>query len=129
MVLKQLDDYANNIIEARRKEATHLLPDLSSHYPTNCESANRVPHLLIDQMAVCEYVKAGGLDPSRLQQTSPYGAGGLSIVQNTQRHSWVEAGARGSVADITGGGHEVDSAHSSPGVQRVCIFLFNYITY
>lgn len=124
VVIKQLSDYAAKIIEARRKEAPHLLPDLLSHYPANCELANKLPHLLIDQMAICEYIKAGGIDPSRLQQTSPYGAGGLHLVSENQRHSWVETGARGSVVDISYG-HEIDSANSSPGVQRVsCLILY-----
>lgn len=69
-------------------------------------------------MAVCECVKAGGLDPSRLAQTSPYGAGGPGIIAGSQRHSWIETGARGSVVELVSG-QDVDSVSSSPGVQRV----------
>lgn len=69
-------------------------------------------------MAVCECLKNGGLDPSRLQQTSPYGAGGPGIIAATQRHSWIETGARGSVVELITG-QDVDSVSSSPGVQRV----------
>lgn len=87
-------------------------------------------------MAVCECIKSGGLDPSRLAQTSPYGAGGPGVIAGSQRHSWVEVGARGSVIDI-GTTQDVDSVSSSPGIQRVklhisfstvhfmiCIYLF-----
>nr|CAI5832917.1 unnamed protein product [Callosobruchus analis] len=114
--LKDLTDYAQQIVSARQQEAPHLLPDLLDHYPIDCEMANKVPHLLIDQMAVCECVKQGGIDPSRLQQTSPYGAGGPGMIVGTQRNSWIENGARGSLIELPA--QEVDSAASSPGVQR-----------
>lgn len=68
---------------------------------------------------MCECIKIGGLDPSRLAQTSPYGAGGPGLVSAQHRHSWVEVTARGSLVDIPG--QEVDSVSSSPGVQRVNI--------
>lgn len=68
-------------------------------------------------MAVCEYVKLGGLDPSRLQQTSPYGAGGPGIALGSQRNSWIESGARGSIVELPA--QEGDSASSSPRVERV----------
>lgn len=71
-------------------------------------------------MAICENVKSGGLDPSRLAQTSPYGAGGPGVVAGGgQRNSWIE-NARGSIIELTSSTTEVDSASSSPGVQRVC---------
>lgn len=70
------------------------------------------------QMAVCECLKSGGLDPSRLQQTSPYGAGGPGIMASSQRHSWIEAGARGSVVELITG-QDVDSVSSSPVAQKV----------
>ncbi|CAH1970258.1 unnamed protein product [Acanthoscelides obtectus] len=114
--LKDLSDYAMQIVVARQEEAPHLLPDLLDHYGVDCEPANKVPHLLIDQMAVCECVKQGGIDPSRLQQTSPYGAGGPGIIVGNQRNSWIENGARGSLIELPAA--EVDSAASSPGVQR-----------
>ena len=68
-------------------------------------------------MAVCENVKSGGLDPSRLAQTSPYGAGGPGVVVGGQRNSWIE-NARGSIIEMNTN-QEVDSASSSPGFQRV----------
>lgn len=70
-------------------------------------------------MAVCEYVKQGGIDPSRLQQTSPYGGGGPGLIVGSQRNSWIENGARGSIVELPV--QEVDSAASSPGVQRVSL--------
>lgn len=45
-----LADYAQKLIEARKLEGTHLLPDLLSHYSNNCEVANKLPHLLVDQV-------------------------------------------------------------------------------
>ncbi|XP_044744134.1 protein EFR3 homolog cmp44E isoform X2 [Coccinella septempunctata] len=115
--LKSLEEYASQIIEARRQEAPHLLPEFMVHYPSNSEGAGKVPHLLIDQMAVCEYVKSHGIDASRLLQTSPYGAGGPGIVAaGAHRNSWIDT-ARGSITELAGV-NEVDSAASSPGVQR-----------
>lgn len=77
-------------------------------------------------MAVCDFLKAGGLEPSRLAQTSPYGAGGPGVVAGNHRHSWIESSARGSVVDISAG-QDVDSVSSSPGVQRVILFIFFYL--
>nr|CAH7716744.1 unnamed protein product [Callosobruchus chinensis] len=114
--LKDLTEYAQQILSARQQESPYLLPELLDHYGVDCEMANKVPHLLIDQMAVCDCVKQGGIDPSRLQQTSPYGAGGPGIIVGTQRNSWIENGARGSIIELPA--QEVDSAASSPGVQR-----------
>ncbi|XP_044264219.1 protein EFR3 homolog cmp44E isoform X1 [Tribolium madens] len=116
VTIPPLLEYANQIVEARTQEAPHLLPDLMVHYPQDSEVANKVPHLLVDQMAVCENLKSGGIDPSRLAQTSPYGAGGPGVVGGGQRNSWIET-ARGSVIDINAP-QEVDSVSSSPGVQR-----------
>lgn len=35
------------------------------------------------------------------------------------RHSWVDSAGRNSLADINSGGPELDSAGSSPSVQKV----------
>ncbi|XP_030764003.1 protein EFR3 homolog cmp44E isoform X2 [Sitophilus oryzae] len=115
--IQPLADYALKLIEARREEAPHLLPDMLSHYPSECESASKLPHLLVDQMAICDYLKSSGIDSSRLSQTSPYGAGGPGIIVGSQRHSWMEPNPRGSIIEIPSA-HEVDSAASSPGVTR-----------
>lgn len=112
-----LSDYANRLVEARKEDGPHLLPDMLSHYPADCEPANKTPHLLVDQMAVCDYLKASGIDATRLSQTSPYGTGGPGMTAGTQRHSWMDGSARGSVMEIPSV-HEVDSAASSPGVSR-----------
>ncbi|ENN74642.1 hypothetical protein D910_09626 [Dendroctonus ponderosae] len=117
MNIQSLSDYSSRLIEARREEASYCLPEMLTQYPAHCESISKMPHLLVDQMAVCEYLKASGIDPSRLAQTSPYGAGGPGAIAGSQRHSWMEAGARGSIMEIPSV-HEVDSAASSPGVTR-----------
>lgn len=49
--IQPLLDYANQIAEARKQEAPHLLPDLLTQYPANCEVANKLPHLLVDQVS------------------------------------------------------------------------------
>lgn len=118
------------IVETRRTDAPHLLPELLEHYPSDCEAAKKVPHALIDQLAVCESLKAAGMDPTRLQQFSPYGAGAAGPLSggpgHHHRHSWVEVTARGSVVDIGNGPPDVDSISSSPGLPRVsfCYFVF-----
>ena len=49
------------------------------------------------------------------------------IPKNIYRHSWVDNAGRSSLGDINGGTTELDSAGSSPGVQRV--FNNFFITY
>ncbi|CAG4951815.1 unnamed protein product [Parnassius apollo] len=118
--LPALKEYADKIIEARREDAPHLLPPLLEDYDDLSPSKmpSKLPFLMIDQMAVCECVKACGLDASRMQSPLPYSAAAAALAH---RHSWVEAGAaqgRDSLADIAAGPAELDSANSSPGVQR-----------
>lgn len=48
--IQQLSDYAVRLIEARREEAPHCLPEMLSHYPPECEPINKMPHLLVDQV-------------------------------------------------------------------------------
>lgn len=50
VTIKPLSDYAAQIVEQRKQEAPHLLPDLLAHYPAGAEVANKLPHLLIDQV-------------------------------------------------------------------------------
>lgn len=64
-----------------------------------------------------ECLKGAGFDVSRLQGTTPYSTGSAILAH---RHSWVEAGVRGSSSDLNSFQIEVDSENSSPGVQRVC---------
>ncbi|XP_013181895.1 PREDICTED: protein EFR3 homolog cmp44E isoform X2 [Papilio xuthus] len=121
LVLPALKDYVSKIIEARREEAPHLLPPLLEDYDNLSPSRmpSKMPYLMIDQMALCECVKASGIEGSRLQSPLPYSAGGAPGLAH--RHSWVEAGAaqgRDSLADIAAGPAELDSANSSPGVTR-----------
>ncbi|KAL1514341.1 hypothetical protein ABEB36_003614 [Hypothenemus hampei] len=118
--IQVLSDYAMRLVEARKEEAPHSLPEMLSHYPADLEPINKMPHLLIDQMAVYDYLKATGIDASRLSQSSPYGAGGPGLLAGGHRHSWMDVGARGSTIEIPSL-HEVDSAASSPGVTRKLI--------
>lgn len=117
-----LADYASKIVETRRSDAPHLLPELLPHYPLDNESAKKLPHAMVDQMAVCEALKVSGMDSTRLSQGLPYGAGAPGPLSSQHhRHSWVEVGARGSVVDIANGPQDVDSVSSSPGLPRVNI--------
>ncbi|KAJ8966268.1 hypothetical protein NQ317_004486 [Molorchus minor] len=140
--IKPLADYASQIVEARQQEAPHLLPELLSHYPSIYEVANKLPHLLVDQkrvqcfspimgtargtvlsqrktfrMAVCENIKLGGIDPSRLQQNVSLWCWGSWNNSRLKRNSWIENGARGSIIELPA--TEGDSANSSPGVLKV----------
>ncbi|KAJ8709972.1 hypothetical protein PYW07_009338 [Mythimna separata] len=120
MMLPRLADYIHKIIAARREEAPHMLPPLLEDYDELPPSKmpNKLPYLMMDQMALCEILKSHGIDSSRLASNSPYAAGNVAA---PHRHSWVEAGAaqgRDSLAEITAPGTELDSANSSPGVQR-----------
>ncbi|XP_018394069.1 PREDICTED: protein EFR3 homolog cmp44E-like [Cyphomyrmex costatus] len=106
-----LMDYAKKVIEARRNDSPHLLPDLQSQYDIGLTS-RLAPTLLVDQTVVSECLKGAGLDSGKLQQGSGYSGNSLQ-----HRHSWVDAG-RNSLADINSGGPELDSGGSSPGVQK-----------
>ncbi|KAG5346289.1 EFR3 protein, partial [Acromyrmex charruanus] len=106
-----LMDYAKKVIDARRNDSPHLLPDLQSQYDTGLTS-RLAPALLVDQTVVSECLKGAGLDSGKLQQGSGYSGNSLQ-----HRHSWVDAG-RNSLADINSGGPELDSGGSSPGVQK-----------
>ena len=63
-----------------------------------------------------ECLKGAGFDVSRLQGTTPYSTGSAILAH---RHSWVEAGVRGSSSDLNSFQIEMDSENSSPGIQRV----------
>lgn len=56
--IKPLTDYANKIVDARKAEAPQLLPELLIHYPSDCEVANKLPHLMVDQVIRNEFVLA-----------------------------------------------------------------------
>lgn len=43
------------------------------------------------------------------------------------RHSWVDSTGRNSLGDINGGTAELDSAGSSPGVQKVRFIYIKWI--
>lgn len=110
--ITSLMDYANKIVEIRRKEAPHLLPDLQSQYD-NGLSSRLAPALLVDQTVLSECLKGAGLDSGKLQHGSGY-----STVSLQHRHSWVDSAGRNSLGDINSGNTELDSGGSSPGVQK-----------
>ncbi|XP_026673415.1 protein EFR3 homolog cmp44E isoform X2 [Ceratina calcarata] len=110
--ITSLMDYAIKIVEIRRKEAPHLLPDLQSQYDSGL-SARLAPTLLVDQTVLSECLKGAGLDSGKLQQGSGY-----SSISLQHRHSWVDSTGRNSLADINSGATELDSGGSSPGVQK-----------
>ncbi|XP_075985112.1 protein EFR3 homolog stmA isoform X1 [Anticarsia gemmatalis] len=90
-VLPRLADYIHKIVSARREEAPQLLPPLREDYEdlTPAKMPAKLPYLMMDQMALCECVKASGLECSKLAAASPYSAGSVAA---PHRHSWVEAG-------------------------------------
>ena len=102
-----------------------MLPELLVHYdPEVCLTPTQLgPDVLVDQVAITECLKCAGFDVARLQLVTPYGAGGPPGMNLGHRHSWVETGMRASVADLNNIQMDVDSVSSSPGVQRVCIYL------
>ncbi|KMQ96274.1 protein efr3-like protein cmp44e protein, partial [Lasius niger] len=107
-----LMDYAKKVVDARRKDSPHLLPDLQSQYDTSLTS-RLTPALLVDQTVVSECLKGAGFDSGKLQQGSGYSSNSLQ-----HRHSWVDSAGRNSLADINSGGPELDSGSSSPNVQK-----------
>ncbi|EFN72365.1 Protein EFR3-like protein cmp44E [Camponotus floridanus] len=107
-----LMDYAEKVVDARRKDSPHLLPDLQSQYDAALTS-RLTPAVLVDQTVVSECLKGVGLDSGKLQQGSGYSSNSLQ-----HRHSWVDSAGRNSLADINSGGQELDSGGSSPSVQK-----------
>jgi hypothetical protein len=111
------------VIEARRNAgANHLLPELLVHYdPEVCLTPTKLgPDILVDQVAITESLKRAGLDVARLQHVTPYGSGPPSLNMG-HRHSWVDSSMRASAGDLNSFQVELDSASSSPGVQKVCL--------
>lgn len=74
--ITSLMDYANKIVEGRRKEASHLLPTLRKNYDSDLPSRFS-PALLIDQATVTECLKGAGLDTGKFQQGSGYSSSSL----------------------------------------------------
>ena len=64
------------VIDARRNDSPHLLPDLQSQYDTGLTS-RLAPALLVDQTVVSECLKGAGLDSGKLQQGSGYSGNSL----------------------------------------------------
>uniref|UniRef100_A0A1B6CQ90 Protein EFR3 homolog cmp44E n=1 Tax=Clastoptera arizonana TaxID=38151 RepID=A0A1B6CQ90_9HEMI len=110
VAISPLKEYCDKLIEERKTQnATHLLPELLVHYDVK-SPAPLTENLLIDQAALGDCLKAAGLDSGHMSNSS------LS-----HRHSWVASTGvtmKGSVTDLTS--MELDSATSTPGVQRKC---------
>nr|XP_032524228.1 protein EFR3 homolog cmp44E [Danaus plexippus plexippus] len=106
MMLPALQHYITQIVDARREEAPHLLPPLKQYdqLPPS-KMPSKLPYLMIDQMALSECLSSCGVEGSRLSSGARYGPA-------VHRHSWVEAGER-RIHTL-----DLDSANSSPGVQR-----------
>lgn len=107
--------YSQTIIEARREEASHWLPDLidpDSHYE---KKPMTLPHLLIDkvdlllslktifysnqhppQVALVECLQNADMDTHRLANGQPYGL--HQVDQTAHRTSWVDASTAGGVS-------------------------------
>lgn len=116
-----LMEYAVKVIEARRKAgAIHLLPELLAHYdPEVCLTPTQLgPDVLVDQVAITESLKRAGLDAARLQHVMPYGSGGPPGFNMGHRHSWVDSSLQASAGDLNSFQVDMDSASSSPGVQK-----------
>jgi hypothetical protein len=110
------------VIEARRNAgANHLLPELLAHYDSEvCLAPSQLgPDVLVDQVAVTESLKRGGVDVARFQHVTPYGSGGSVGLNVGHRHSWVDTSMQASAGDLNSFQVEVDSVSSSPGVQKV----------
>lgn len=103
--IQPLGDYCDKIIEQRRNQAPHLLPDLKEDYGN--VSSEIDPELLLDQNKLETMLRESGLDTGVLTRTL------------THRHSWVEntsVSMKGSVTDLNN--LDLDSANSTPGLQR-----------
>ncbi|XP_063218049.1 protein EFR3 homolog cmp44E isoform X2 [Bacillus rossius redtenbacheri] len=114
--ISPLLEYAEKVVAARRLAgAAHLLPPLLEHHDLeSCPAPSQLgPGVLVDLAAVTDCLRGAGFDPARLQQVSPYSAGGGPA--QAHRHSWVDAAG---AADLGSFQVELDSASSSPGVQK-----------
>lgn len=130
VAINALGEYLTKIIDERKLEAPHLLPDLSMHYSDKLTQASQLPHLMVDKLMVTECLRANGIDANVLQLPCPY-ASGHGASHYAHRHSWVEAGVTktsGSIGEINSasgassgilGGHDPDSVSSSPVTGRV----------
>ncbi|XP_049763760.1 protein EFR3 homolog cmp44E isoform X1 [Schistocerca cancellata] len=112
--IPSLREYAEKIIILRQTMAPYLLPELLARY--DVEPGPIPAELLVDQAVVAEKLRNAGMDATRLQSAAPFAG--------QHRHSWADASApvrpsgSGSVADLGSFQVDVDSAQSSPGIER-----------
>ncbi|XP_049546231.1 protein EFR3 homolog cmp44E isoform X2 [Anopheles darlingi] len=112
-----LVEYAEKLIEARREEASYLLPPLMDNDKSAPSTLNtNLPHLLIDKLAAAECLQQAGLESNRVQTGTLYALNQTDI--SAHRHSWVDTHStvRNSVVDSSY--NEIESVSSSPGVQK-----------
>ncbi|XP_046684411.1 protein EFR3 homolog cmp44E isoform X5 [Homalodisca vitripennis] len=118
VTISPLKEYSEKLIEDRRSQnAFHLLPELLVHY--DVRSPVPLDSLLVDKQMLAECLKAAGLDSAHVTPATM--SHSLPETRTTtiylEPHSWVENSTviKGSNVDISS---EVDSATSTPGVQR-----------
>ncbi|KAK6622563.1 hypothetical protein RUM44_002375 [Polyplax serrata] len=103
-------DYAESVIQIRRRNYRHLLPESGVDPETSPITPST--EAFLDLMQITERLKSSGFDVAKLLQTPSYAGGML------HRHSWVESGFKTSVSDLNACPTEVDSVSSSPGLQK-----------
>lgn len=107
------------VIELRREEADYLLPPLIDPESKYERGNLTVPHLMIDKVALVECLQTTEMEYNLLQNNSPYNLD--QAEKEPHRRSWVDAAhslpQRGSGNDLQS--YDVDSATSSPGLQKV----------
>ncbi|XP_050080202.1 protein EFR3 homolog cmp44E isoform X1 [Anopheles maculipalpis] len=112
-----LVEYVEKLIQARKEEASYLLPPLMDNDKSAPSTLNtNLPHLLIDKLAVAECLQQAGLECNRVQTGTPYALNQTDI--SAHRHSWVDthSAVRNSVVDSSY--NDIESVSSSPGVQK-----------
>ncbi|XP_055619562.1 protein EFR3 homolog cmp44E isoform X2 [Toxorhynchites rutilus septentrionalis] len=109
-------EYAEKLIQARKEEATYLLPPLLDNDRSAPSTLNtNLPHLMIDKLAISECLQQAALEHTRVQTGTPYSLHQSDM--SAHRHSWVDtSAARNSIVDANY--NDVESVSSSPGVQK-----------
>lgn len=84
-----LVEYVEKLIQARKEEASYLLPPLMDNDKSAPSTLNtNLPHLLVDKLAVAECLQQAGLECNRVQTGTPYALNQTDI--SAHRHSWVD---------------------------------------
>ncbi|XP_014242246.1 protein EFR3 homolog cmp44E isoform X2 [Cimex lectularius] len=105
MNLKPLEQYVTSIVDQRQANAHYLLPPL--HSKNGVKELALEPNLYADEVKLGDCLRESGIDVANISRVL------------THRHSWVESSGvnlKGSLNDLNQ--FEVDSASSTPGLQR-----------